>query len=84
MPGSAHPTGNNRFLIQTYATAYLSMTAFRDGDANSHGILLGAAIIAVAANGLTILAMPTSLRDILTSLSIVTVVLVRNVGRKEQ
>jgi len=79
--GSSHPTGGNGFLLQAYAAAFLGMTAFRDGEANALGTLLGAAIIAVAANGLTIIGVPNYLQDIFTGLIIVAAVLVRNVGR---
>lgn len=79
--GSAHPTGGNGFLLQAYAAVYLGMTAFRDGQPNAAGTLLGAAIIAVVANGLTILGVPNYLQDILTGLIIIASVLVRNFGR---
>lgn len=79
--GSAHPTGGNGFLLQAYAAAFLGMTAFRDGQPNALGTLLGAAIIAVVANGLTILGVPNYLQDIFTGLIIIAAVLVRNIGR---
>ncbi|WP_048645858.1 ABC transporter permease [Nitratireductor soli] len=78
--GSAHPTGGNGFLLQAYAAAFLGMTAFRDGQTNALGTLLGAAIIAVVANGLTILGVPNYLQDIFTGLIIIGAVLVRNIG----
>ncbi|WP_018426022.1 ABC transporter permease [Hoeflea sp. 108] len=79
--GSAHPTGGNGFLLQAYAAVYLGMTAFRDGQPNAAGTLLGAAIIAVVANGLTILGVPNYLQDIFTGLIIIASVMVRNFGR---
>ena len=78
--GSAHPTGGNGFLLQAYAAVFLGMTAFRDGQTNAPGTLLGAAIIAVVANGLTILGVPNYLQDIFTGLIIIGAVLVRNLG----
>ncbi|MDQ0314899.1 ABC transporter permease [Amorphus orientalis] len=78
--GSAHPTGGNGFLLQAYAAVFLGMTAFRDGQSNAPGTLLGAAIIAVVANGLTILGVPNFLQDIFTGLIIIGAVLVRNLG----
>lgn len=60
--GSAHPTGGNGFLLQAYAATFLGMTAFRDGEANALGTLLGAAIIAVAANGSPSSACPITCR----------------------
>lgn len=75
--GSAHPTGGAGFLLQAYAAVFLGMTALRDGDANVPGTLVGAAIIAVVANGLTILGVPAFMQDILTGLIIIAAVLVR-------
>lgn len=75
--GSAHPTGGAGFLLQAYAAVFLGTTAFRDGDANIPGTVLGAAIIAVVANGLTINGVPAHAQDILTGLIIIAAVLVR-------
>jgi ribose transport system permease protein len=82
--GSSHPTGGNGFLLQAYAAVFLGMTAFRDGEPNALGTLLGAAIIAVAANGLTIIGVPNYLQDIFTGLIILAAVLVRSVGRSSE
>ncbi|RWI72189.1 ABC transporter permease [Mesorhizobium sp.] len=82
--GSAHPTGGNGFLLQAYAAVYLGMTAFRDGQPNAPGTLLGAAIITVVANGLTILGVPNYLQDIFTGLIIIASVLLRNVGQQSR
>ncbi len=80
--GSAHPTGGNGFLLQAYAAVYLGITAFRDGQPSAAGTLLGTAIIAVVANGLTILGIPNYMQDVLTGLIIIASVLVRNVGSR--
>jgi len=80
--GSAQPTGGNGFLLQAYAAAFLGMTAFRGGDANALGTLLGAVIITVVANGLTVLGVHNYLQDILTGMIILAAVLVRNLGGK--
>jgi ribose/xylose/arabinose/galactoside ABC-type transport system permease subunit len=82
--GSSHPTGGTGFLLQAYAAAFLGMTAFRDGEPNALGTMLGAAIIAVAANGLTIVGVPNYLQDIFTGLIIIAAVLVRNIGRRSE
>ena len=79
--GSAHPTGGGGFLLQAYAAVFVGQTAFRDGDANVAGTLVGAAIIAVVANGLTIQGVPAYLQDVLTGAIIIGAVLLRRAAR---
>ena len=79
--GSAHPTGGGGFLLQAYAAVFLGMTAFRDGDANVPGTLVGTAIIAVVANGLTIQGVPAFMQDVLTGVIIIAAVLLRQTAR---
>ena len=79
--GSAHPTGGGGFLLQAYAAVFLGMTAFRDGDANVPGTLVGAGIIAVVANGLTIQGVPAFMQDVLTGVIIIAAVLLRQAAR---
>jgi len=75
--GSAHPTGGGGFLLQAYAAVFLGMTAFKNGEPNVPGTLVGAAIIAVIANGLTILGVAAFLQDVLTGAIIIAAVLLR-------
>ena len=75
--GSAHPTAGGGFLLQAYAAVFLGMTAFQDGEANVPGTLVGAALIAVLANGLTIGGVPAYLQDVLTGAIIIAAVLLR-------
>ena len=82
--GSAHPTGGGSYLLQAYAAVFLGMTAFRDGDANVPGTLVGTAIIAVVANGLTILGVPAYMQDVLTGAIIIAAVLVRQTAGRRQ
>jgi len=82
--GSAHPTGGGGFLLQAYAAVFLGQTSFREGEPSVPGTLVGAAIIAVAGNGLTILGVPTFMQDLLTGGIIIAAVLVRNFGRLER
>lgn len=79
--GSAHPTGGDGFLLQAYAAVFLGTTAFREGEANIAGTVVGAAIIATLANGLTILNVPSYVQDMLTGLIIILAVLVRRFAR---
>ena len=79
--GSANPTGGGGYLLTAYAAVFLGMTAFRDGEANVPGTLVGAAIIAVVSNGLTILGVSTFLQDIITGSIILAAVLVRRIGK---
>jgi ribose transport system permease protein len=79
--GSANPTGGGGYLLSAYAAVFLGMTAFREGEANVPGTLVGAAIIAVIGNGLTILGVSTFLQDIITGTIILAAVLVRRIGK---
>lgn len=80
---SANPTGGGGYLLSAYAAVFLGMTAFREGEANVPGTIVGAAIIAVIGNGLTILGVSTFLQDIVTGVIIIAAVLVRRVGQQK-
>jgi len=80
--GSATPTGGGGFLLQAYAAVFLGMTAFREGEPNVPGTVVGTAIIALLANGLTILDVPNFVQDMLTGGIIIAAVLLRGVGRR--
>lgn len=80
--GSANPTGGGGYLLTAYAAVFLGMTAFREGEANLPGTVVGAAIIAVIGNGLTILGVSTFLQDIITGTIILAAVLVRRIGKQ--
>ncbi len=80
--GSAQPTGGGGFLLSSYAAVFLGMTAFREGEPNAAGTLVGAAIIAALANGLTILDVPSFVQDMATGAIILAAVLVRRLSRQ--
>jgi len=63
---SAHPTAGEGYLLQSYATVFLGMTIFKQGEPNVPGTLVGVLIMGVLANGLTILGVSTYFQDMLT------------------
>lgn len=64
--GSAHPTAGGGYLLKSYATVFLGMTLFKQGEPNIPGTLVGVLIMGVLANGLTLLNVPNYFQDMLT------------------
>ncbi|WP_256761742.1 ABC transporter permease [Cohnella sp. WQ 127256] len=79
--GSAHPTGGDGLFLSAYAAAFLGMTSFKEGVPNIWGTFVGAAIIGVLANGLTILEVPTFMQDVITGCIVIAAVLMQKLGR---
>ncbi len=77
--GSAHPTAGNAYLLKAYAAVFLGMTVFKDGRANPIGTFVGALIMGILANGLTILDVPYYFQDMLTGIIIIIALLSRSV-----
>lgn len=81
--GSAHPTGGDGYFLDAYAAVFLGMTCFKNGIPNIWGTFVGAAILGVLANGLTILQVPTYMQNVITGLIIIAAVLVQKVGQSD-
>ena len=79
--GSAHPTGGDSFFLSSYAAVYFGSTVFRESVPNVWGTFIGAAILGILANGLTILQVPTYIQDILTGAIIILAVIAQKLGK---
>ncbi len=79
--GSAHPTGGDSFFLSSYAAVYLGSTVFRESVPNVWGTFIGAAILGILANGLTILQVPTYIQDILTGAIIILAVIAQKLEK---
>ena len=78
--GSAHPSGGDGLFLQAYAAVFLGKTMFRQGVANIWGTLVGAIILGVLANGLTIMQVPTFMQDLLTGCIIILALVMQKIG----
>lgn len=83
--GSAHPTAGDGYFMNAYAAVFLGKTVSKEGVANIWGTFIGAAILGVLANGLTILQVPTYMQDIISGFVIILAVVVQKLsaGDKE-
>ena len=79
--GSANTTAGDGYFLQSYATVFIGCTVSKNGVPNVLGTLLGAAILGVLANGLTMLQMPTYMQDIITGAIIILAVIAQKLGR---
>jgi ribose transport system permease protein len=79
--GSATPTSGDGMLLTSYAAVFLGKTMFRNGVPNIWGTFVGAAILGILANGLTIMRAPTFLQDVLTGSIIVLAVVLPRLGK---
>lgn len=78
--GSAHPSGGDGLFLQAYAAVFLGKTMFRQGVANIWGTLVGAIILGVLVNGLTIMQVPTFMQDLLTGCIIILALVMQKIG----
>ena len=79
--GSANTTAGDAYFLKAYAAVYIGCTVSRRGVPNVLGTLVGAAILGVLENGLTMMQMPTYMQDIITGLIIILAVILRKVGQ---
>lgn len=79
--GSANTTAGAGYFLQSYAAVFIGCTVSREGVPNVIGTLIGAAILGILANGLTILQMPTYMQDIITGGIIILAVIAQKLGR---
>ncbi|MBO8165068.1 MAG: ABC transporter permease [Brevibacillus sp.] len=79
--GSAHPTGGNGLFLPAYAAVFLGITVGKAGVPNIWGTFVGAAIIGILANGLTIMEVPTFMQDVITGMIVIAAVIMQKLGR---
>jgi ribose transport system permease protein len=82
--GSATPTSGDGLLLTSYAAVFLGKTMFKNGVPNIWGTFVGAAILGILANGLTIMRAPTFLQDVLTGSIIVLAVIVPKLSKRSR
>jgi len=80
---SAHPQAGSPFMLNAAAAVFLGMTAFREGEANLLGTLLGVLIMGVMGNGLNIMGINTYVQSILTGVIIILAVLISSLAKKK-
>lgn len=78
--GSANTTAGDGYFLQSYAAVFIGCTVSRKGIPNAVGTLVGAAILGILANGLTILQMPSYMQNIITGGIIVLAVIAQKTG----
>ncbi len=79
--GSAHVTAGDSYNLQGIATVYLGATAFKEGEPNLLGTLLGALIPGVLKNGMTHLNIEYFYQDIAQGIVILIAVAITSLQR---
>lgn len=80
---SAQPTAGEGFLMNAISVVYLSTTMFGDGQPTILGTVVGAFIISMLSNGLTMLGMTYYFQDITTGVVVILAVLMSVVLAKK-
>ena len=78
--GNANPLAGESYLLQAIAAVYLGSTCFKEGP-NLSGTIVGAVIIGVVSNGLTLLNVAYYFQDIVTGLIIIIAVTITSIQR---
>ena len=78
--GSANTTAGQGYFLQAYAAVFIGCTVSKSGVPCVVGTLVGTIILAVLANGLTILQMPSFMQNIITGGIIILAVVVQKLG----
>ena len=78
--GSANTTAGQGYFLQSYAAVFIGCTVSKSGVPCVVGTLSGAALLAVLANGLTILQMPSFMQNIITGGIIILAVVIQKIG----
>lgn len=79
--GSAHVTAGDTYQLQAIATVYLGATAFKEGEPNLMGTVVGALILGVLKNGMTLMNIEYYYQDIAQGLVILVAVAITSLQR---
>lgn len=82
--GSAHVTAADSYQMQAIATVYLGATAFKEGEPNLAGTLLGALILGVLKNGMTLMNIAYYYQDIAQGVVILLAVIITSLQRNRK
>ena len=81
--GSGQPAAGENFLLDTISVCFLSTTMFGEGEPTAAGVFVGAFIITMLNNGLTMMAVPYHVQFITKGVVVILAVLLSVVlGRK--
>ena len=82
--GSAHPTAGDAYQMNAIARVYLGSTAFKEGEPNLLGTIIGALIIGVLKNGMTLMNIDYYYQDIAQGILILFAVAVTSMQRSRK
>lgn len=77
--GSAHPTGADSLCLNAFAAVFIGKTLFKESVPNIIGTIVGVAVFSVLSNGLTILAVPSYIQNIITGVVIMLAVVIQKI-----